>query len=420
MKSPCNSRSSLVHVGFALLLLSTTSAYSANIAQQKSNQLQSQPEPVPLSNDFDWNLVKEVFQHEQTNTIFSPFSIKLLLTLLYEASGKNSTTKRELSKALSGSDLEKTRQLYREFLESSTKENRDYEFNIGTRIFLDQSITNVSDAYTELVESCYKTTVEPVLFRDSTVTATKINDWCSEITQGHLNDLVTADHIKDATMIIANALFLKASWKNSFTDEYTRKRPFLISDSLTENVEFMEQTNIYEYLDDQDLQLEMLRLPYKGRHFSLYLILPYANSTLEKVIDSLSADNMFKLEDKMMREEIVVIIPKFKFEFGITLNDYLKSLGITEVFTRRASLPQLSGGKRSNLEVSKILQKAGIEVNERGTLAFAATEIQLVNKFGIDDSPIQFEANRPFMFYIKDEDSDAILFVGKVLNPVAS
>lgn len=107
-----------------------------------------------------------------------------------------------------------------------------------------------------------------------------------------------------------------------------------------------------------------------------------------------------------------------------------------------------------------MLQKAGIEVNEKGTLAFAATgmratstntdnllnlttnlllacandgsskstlsvsiffllEIQLVNKFGIDEMPIQFEANRPFMFYIKDQDSDAVLFVGKVENPVS-
>ncbi|XP_058456786.1 uncharacterized protein LOC131434154 [Malaya genurostris] len=420
MKSVCSSRSSLVYAGMTLLLLSTTSASSANISQQKTNQLQNQPDPVPLSNDFDWKLVKEVFQHEQTNTIFSPFSIKLLLTLLHEASGKNSTTERELSKALSGSDLNRTRQLYREFLESSTKENKDYEFNIGTRIFMDQSIANVTDAYTELVESCYKTTIEPVTFRNSTATATKINDWCAKITLGHLNDLVTEDHIQDASMVIANALFLKASWKNSFTEEYTQKRPFHVADSRTEDVEFMEQTNIYEYLDDQDLQLEILKLPYKGRHFSLYLVLPYVNNTLEKAIALLSTDSMFKLQDKLGREEIVVIIPKFKFDFGIAMNDYLKTLGISEIFTRKANLPQLSGGKISNLEVSKILQKAGIEVNERGTLAFAATEIQLVNKFGIDDSPIQFEANRPFMFYIKDEDSDAILFVGKVLNPVAT
>lgn len=69
--------------------------------------------------------------------------------------------------------------------------------------------------------------------------------------------------------------------------------------------------------------------------------------------------------------------------------------------------------------MSKILQKAGIEVNEKGTLAFAATEIQLVSKFGTDETT-EFNANRPFLFYIKDEDSDALLFVGKVVNPAVT
>ncbi|XP_053683372.1 serine protease inhibitor 2-like [Sabethes cyaneus] len=420
MELSCCLGSYLLHAGLALLLLSTTSASSKNISRQKTNRLQSQPKPVPLSNEFDWKLVKEVFQHEQRNTIFSPFSIKLLLTLLYEASGKNSTTKQELSKALAGSDLNKTRLLYQEFLESSTKENSDYDFDLGTRIFMDGSLAYAADNYTELIESCYKTSIEQVEFQDARTTARKINDWCAKITQGHLNDLVDEDDIRNSAMIIANALFLKASWKNSFPDEYTRKRPFHVTEDHSEEVEFMEQTNIYRYLNDWDLQLEVLKLPYKGRHFSLYIVLPYANSSIDNAIEYLDAGNLFKLESNFLREEIVVIIPKFKFEFGVALKSYLQTVGILEVFTDKASLPLLSKNTNGTLEVSKIFQKAGIEVNERGTLAFAATEIQLVNKFGIDEGPVQFEANRPFLFYIKDEDSDALLFVGKVLNPASA
>lgn len=417
-----------------LLFLLASLVSSETVSQHQSNQIQTglPPPPSPtaspppdsstvsLNNDFDWKLVKEVFQREQQNTIFSPFSVKLLLTLLYEAAGENSTTKRELSKALVGVNLDKSRQLYREFLESSTKENGDYEFNIGTRVYVDDGAANVTSNYTELVEWCYKTNIEKVDFAKTAETVAKVNEWCSDITHGHLNELVTEDHIRNAVMIIANVLFLKASWRNSFDENNTRKRQFKVTPSHSTQAEFMEQTDIYAYLDDPEHQLEMVRLPYKGRLFSMYIVLPYANHSLEKTVSSLTAENLIKLEGKLLREEVVVVIPKFKFDYGATLNDALTTLGISDVFSNRASLPQLSGGHSENLQVSKILQKAGIEVNEKGTLAFAATEIQLVNKFGIDDNPIEFIAERPFLFYIKDEESDALLFVGKVQDPAVT
>lgn len=410
-----------LHMGVALLFLLTTSATLRSVGSHKSNHLQSQPDVVLLNNDLDWKLVKEVFHHQPTNIIFSPFSIKLLLSLLYEASKEHSKTRQELSLVLVGSDLEKNRLLYQEFLETSSKENSNYQFNVGTRIFIDQKAANVTDAYSELVQSCYKTTIESVVFNSTAETAGKINDWCFNITNGHLRDLVDAELIKDSVMVIVNALFLKASWRNSFKEEHNKMRTFHATENSTVNAEFMEQTDIYEYLNDQDMELEMLRLPYKGRHFSMTIVLPYANRSLDKMVESLTDENLLKLESNLQREEIVVIIPKFKFDYSTTLNDALIRLGITEVFTDEAALPELSGGKTSALAVSKILQKAGIEVNEKGTLAFAATEIQLVNKFGSDpEMPIQFEANRPFVFYIKDEDSDAVLFVGKVENPIAT
>lgn len=171
-----------------------------------------------VSTDTHWNsflYFQEVFHHEQKNVIFSPFSIKLLLSLLYEASKEHSKTRQELSLVLAGSDLEKNRLLYQEFLESSTvrwhfsirllcqsswiflfvfivcqKENSNYQFNVGTRIFTDQRAANVSDAYSDLVQNCYKTSIESVEFDSPKETSSKINEWCFNITNGHLKDLV--------------------------------------------------------------------------------------------------------------------------------------------------------------------------------------------------------------------------------------
>ncbi|XP_055623414.1 uncharacterized protein LOC129766838 [Toxorhynchites rutilus septentrionalis] len=404
----------------SIFLFLTTLVVSENAVEHETNQIQGSTETVPLNNQLDWMLVHEVFSNKPQNTIFSPFSVKLLLTLLHEASGLNSTTRTELAKALAGTSIEKSRQVYQDFLESSTKENGNYEFNIGTRVFVDQKRAKVTESYLKLVEKCYKTSVEPVVFKEAKATAEKVNNWCSKITQGHLRNLVHEDHVKDAAMIIANVLFLKASWRNSFPEEQSRKRLFHVSATQTVDTDFMEQTDIYAYMNDPELQLEMLRLPYKGRHFSMIIVLPYESKSLDDAIKSLTAESVSKLRSNFSREEVEVIIPKFKFNYGTALNDVLIKIGITDIFTEDASLPQLSGGTNSTLLVSKILQKAGIEVNEKGTLAFAATEIQLVNKFGLGDSPIKFAATRPFLFYIKDEDTDALLFVGKVMNPADS
>lgn len=340
---------SSLHVVVAILFLFTTSATLKNISHPKSNQLQSQPDPVAMNNDLDWKLVKEVVLHEQKNIIFSPFSIKLLLSLLYEASAEHSKTRQELSQALAGSDLEKNRLLYQDFLESSTKENRYYQFNVGTRIFVEQEMANVTDAYTDLVQSCYRTSIEPVMFNNSVETAAKINEWCSQVTQGRLKSLVDEELIKNAAMIIANALFLKASWRNSFKEELNQNRTFHVAKDTTVEAEFMAQTDIYEYLNDQDQQLEMLRLPYKGRHFSMTIVLPYENRSLEKLTETLTAQNLRKLESNLQRDEIIVIIPKFKFDYSTTLNDVLIRLGITEVFYRRSFAAGTIRGKELDL-----------------------------------------------------------------------
>lgn len=93
-------------------------------------------------------------------------------------------------------------------------------------------------------------------------------------------------------------------------------------------------------------------------------------------------------------------------------------MGISAIFTNEASLPLLARGShvQNRLQVSKILQKAGISVNEEGSTVFAATEVVLVNKFG-GDTRRDFIANRPFVFIIEDETTGTLLFAGKVTNP---
>uniref|UniRef100_A0A1Y9HEH2 Serpin domain-containing protein n=1 Tax=Anopheles funestus TaxID=62324 RepID=A0A1Y9HEH2_ANOFN len=375
--------------------------------------------------DFDWHLAREVFQRENSNVVFSPFSIKLLLTLLYEAAKPGSATHTELEATLCDPDLNRTRAFYTKFLDASAQANGDYEFDIGTKMFLDKAHGKLPQMYTDLLEQTYHTTVERVTFNGNKATADQINSWSEKVTRGRITELVNEDTLRDAQLILANVLFLKASWKNSFPDDQTHNRTFHVTDGDTVTAEFMNQMDLYDYTDHAKLGAEVLRLPYKGRQFSMNIVLPYRNVSLAALTTSLTPAMLDSITQSFVREEVTVLIPKFRFNHGTQLNEAIQSLGIRDVFTSNAALPLLSptddpaqnGTKKNSLQVSKILQKAGIEINEKGTLAFAATEIQLVNKFGYDGDPIVFEANRPFLFYILDEETNALLFVGKVMDP---
>lgn len=394
--------------------------FIGNVQTAQERQL---PAPTEVQrHDFDWQLAREVFRDKDSNVVFSPFSVKLLLTLLYEAAEPGSATHQQLKVVLCERNINETRAFYNKFLEMSTKANDNYEFDIGTKVFLDKLHGKLSPSYTNLLEQTYSASFDRVSFNGTAKkTAGEINDWCEKVTRGRITEIVSEDTLLESQMILANVLFLKASWRNSFLDKDTVPRPFAVSANTSVMTPFMTQTDLYEYANHTVLGAEVLRLPYKGRDFSMNIVLPHANVSLDSIATAMTTAMLKSLE--FQREDVTVHLPKFRFDYGTILNDPLRTLGIRDIFNQNASLPLLApitegkNADRPGLEVSKILQKAGIEINEKGTLASAATEIQLVSKFGYDDLPIVFNVSRPFLFYIHDQETDTILFLGKVTNP---
>lgn len=366
--------------------------------------------------NFDWSLVQLALLKPESNVIISPLSVKYLLVLLWEAASIYSNTKKELSTILPPVGQYDQRSTFGQIINSLKQKSDSYDLKFDTRIFVDQFI-EPTQRFSAIAETYYKTLIERLDFGDAGRSADYINEWCSQATNGNVRNLVESNDLHNSVMLMFNAIYFKGLWRRPFPRNQTTELPFYLSSTQQIKTKYIVQTARYYYLDSPKLNSKILRIPYKGKKFSMIIALPNSKEGLGEFVRQLDSATLRKVEWLMDLSEVRVALPKFKFESTTNMNDLVKELGIQEIFTTEASLPLLAhgAGVQNQLRVSNITQKAGIQVDEEGSTVYAVTEIALVNKFG--DTIKEFIADRPFLFFIQDETTGTLLFGGKVTNP---
>jgi serine protease inhibitor len=373
-------------------------------------------QPENKQDQFDWKLTKTVLKSQPNNVLLSPLSAKILLTLLAEAAGQTvkSKTREQLEQVLPyNKNLYDAKEYFKKVL-NSIKTTDDYIVNFETRVYVD-NIVSINQRFSSIAEHNYNADVINYDFADSRGAAKHINDWIKEKSRGHLTELVTEESVSNSVLLLINSLYFEGSWRYQFNKTFTRD--FNHATGKKSPRQFMELTNNFYFFYSQHLNAKILRLPYIGRRFSMFIILPNEVNGLDSVIDKLASDTLKNEVWHMDELETHVVLPKFKFDTSINLNDVCRSMGITEIFENTATFPLLArgGSSEGKLKVSNVVQKSGIVVDEKGTVAWAATEIELVNKFG--GAPMEFVADHPFLFYIEDDVTGAKLFAGRVSDP---
>ncbi|XP_052859755.1 uncharacterized protein LOC128267006 [Anopheles cruzii] len=408
--------SAMLKLSFAILCYSALLLLDTNAQQYPRGPYQAKRDV-----QFDLQFLKEVFRPQTTNVIVSPFSVKILLTLIYEASDTNfgdssSATRRELGVVIRN-DVPQTRSFYKELLASAQRQNKDFDLNIATNFFVDDFI-EVINKYVQIAKEHYDASVEKVSYSNPSEAAGTINNWVSKSTHGRLTEIVSPDALEGAVITLINVIYFKGLWSYPFPETPNNVQPFYRSQGKPTSVHYMEQNGQFYYDHSDALKAQLLRLPYRGDKLAMFFILPDQDSSVSEVLDRMTNESLHLALWYMDEREVNVTIPKFKIDFSEQLNEPLQNMGIREIFSQRASLPLLARGvgARNEVRVSRIFQKAGITINELGSEAYAATEIQLVNKFGGDGVHI-FNANRPFMFFIEDETQGTMLFAGKIEDP---
>jgi serpin B len=179
----------------------------------------------------------------------------------------------------------------------------------------------------------------------------------------------------------------------------------------------MKRNGKFNYTEIESLNSKLLELPYSGDDLSLYIVLPNEKQGFNQLKNNLKDFAVIDNSIRNLREsEVHVTIPKFKIEAEYELKEQLSQLGMKQVFTREADLSGIDGKK--DLEVSKVIHKAVVEVNEEGSEAAAATAIVIrTHTASIDPNKpkvYEFKADHPFVFFIRDNRNGMILFVGQI------
>lgn len=392
---------------------------------------------VPYRSDvhdsFSWALIKQILvsttprrnviataaavgvdlPEDAENIVFSPFSVKLVLALLTEATGNGTRSQQQLLATLGDIEsLENLRNFYSMTLTALKKKHADYTLRLETRLYTDKSVQALP-SYANLLKSAYQTPVDNLDFNDGVAAAEKINSWIARVTEGRLQQLVTDESVTKSVMLLVNAIYFNGKWRRQFTE--TNPGTFYRTATDQLKVAYMELTDHFYYHESNELKAKIIRLPYRGQKFSMFIALPDEGQNIDLFISRMQNEQLKHMQWMTERSKVRVVLPKFKFAYKTDLKAALCRLGVEDIFTKNANLTAMAANEDLQLMVSNILQKSGIDVNEVGTVAYSATEVEIVNRFGADEE--EFIVNRPFAFFIEEESTGNILFAGKVMNP---
>ncbi|KAK1548123.1 hypothetical protein Q3G72_004220 [Acer saccharum] len=237
-----------------------------------------------------------------------------------------------------------------------------------------------------------------------------INRWVCEQTGGHIHDLFAQDAPSVHThLLLINTLFVSAPWAKAFNPKFVKDAPFYNADASVAFVPTMVQ-QIKGQLA-QACGYIALDVPYRAAGLSLTLVMPQPGQNA--VIEELTADCLEALWAHMQPEVVDLSLPKFKVEASFGVKDALMAVGVQDVFMpEQADLGGIDGHATS-LYVDEVVHRATLEVNEKGTLASAATGI-LLRTTAVAEHTEHIHVDRPFLFFMRDRQAGTLLFAGKV------
>lgn len=392
----------------AFVLMSTLLAFAKDSAPTAT-----QGKTPEKNNDFACNLFRTIYEQKHSNGSFimSPISVGYLLGMLN--AGAEGDTQRQITDVL-GLDVsaQEINQHFKKIMDEASSVDSTVTIKIANSININSARGyRLIPKYKENMQKYYKAQIDAFPFTDDR-NVDIINNWCNTHTDGMIPKIL--DSLDPyAAMYLLNAVFFKASWTDKFDPNNTRNRIFTKQDGTILEHKMMHVAIKAAYGSNN--LCKMLRLPYGNGSYSMYVLLPHEGKTVGDIIQSLSAQQLEQQRTQEMTiHNVDIMMPRFTTESEIKLEQVLSSMGMPLAFHYLAA--QFSKMiEDEELWVSMMMQKAKIEVNEKGTKASAVTIAKGVTKSlmgGNRPMHVEFYATRPFVYYIIDNSTGTIYFMG--------
>jgi len=375
------------------------------VLTQKSMQL------VKADNTFTFSLFGKIPVSHANNVMVSPLSISLALSMALNGAEGSTKTDMISTLGLNGLSVDEINQIYFDLVAALKKADQNVVMNVANSIWIKKTYP-VLDSFIATNQKFYDAHVERLDFNQNALNS--INNWVNEKTSSKIPkilDQISADEI----MFLVNAIYFNGKWQIQFEKAQTQNGSFTLATGGSVSVPLMMIKEKFGY--SEQTGYEALKMPYGRGKFAMVIILPVVGKTPEQILGQLNSASWETLKTALTNStKVDVWLPRFKFSWESDLNGILSSLGMAVAFSEsQANFSKINS--TDHLFITKVKHKTFIEVNEEGTEAAAATSVG-IGVTSIGPGGPEFHATRPFLFFITEEDTGAILFAGKVENPL--
>jgi serine protease inhibitor len=382
--------------------------------------LKIDPALVAAANDFGFRLYNQLAAKDGSKNLFiSPTSVELALAMTYN--GARGDTQQGMAKALGIGDmkLEDFNKANASLMKVLSNPDPKVTMSVANSLWGRDGV-KFSEDFLARNKDFYGAKVESIDF-SSPDSADKINNWVKENTGGMIKKLVDYSSVRDALMVLANAIYFKGKWTLPFDPIDTKPADFTLLDGTQKNFPMMENTDKFGYLETD--QFQAIVLPYGDKLVQCVVFLPKPDVKLADFTKGLTGKQWAEWSKQFVSRKGTIMLPRFRAEYSASLTDSLGKLGMAKAFSADADLmgmiSEADAGKLGGKPfITDVVHKTALEVDEEGTRAAAATGVVVgVTAVPMPESPFVMRVDHPFLLAITDRPTGAILFLGTIVEP---
>jgi len=364
----------------------------------------------------------QILRRRDGNLFLSPYSISAALAMTY--AGAEGQTEEQMAQTLHF-DLEENRlhaalnavdQILADRGEGAAgRDEEGFRLNVVNALWGQKDYSFLS-AFLDTLAENYGAGLHLLDFVSAPEEARQtINHWVEEETEDRIKDLIPQGTIDTLTrLVLTNAIYFNAAWLHPFEETATTDGPFYLLDGSQVKVPMMHDTGGYGYGETDVYQA--IQIPYSDPSLSMIVVVPTAG-TYQEWEATLDVNEINEIVDTLTYRQVRLSLPKFEFESSFGLSDALRQLGMIDAFTLPpADFSGMTGDQ--DLFISEVIHKAFVSVDEAGTEAAAATAVIMATS-AMPQEPVELTVDHPFLFMIRDADTGAFLFLGRVVDPTS-